>query len=97
MASLSEILTDLRTHLEHGAELLASHVPALVELAAHVESDPLVKTAIDLVVPPTTRDMLATLLKSVEADAAQVAQAAITAEQQRQAAAVPVDPSAPPA
>jgi hypothetical protein len=65
---ISQMLTDVKDHLEHGAELVASHVPALIEWAQKAEADPLVQVAIDLAVPPETRAMLAGLLKSVEAE-----------------------------
>ena len=84
---MSQMLADVKAHFEHGAELLASHVPALVEWAEKAEADPLVQAAIDLVVPANTRAMLATLLKSVEADVAQVSEAA-------KAAAVATPPTA---
>jgi hypothetical protein len=87
---VTALLTDVKAHLEHGAELLASHVPALVELAGKIEADPLVQTAINLAVPETTRSMLVALLKSVEADVAQVTEAAKAA-----AAAPPAEPAAP--
>ena len=92
-------LNDLKSHLEHGAELLTSHVPGLLELAAKLEQDPLVQAAVGLLVPETTRTMLANLLKAAEADAVAVAQAAVAAEQQRQAQAAAAQPpaDAPPA
>jgi hypothetical protein len=64
----TEIATDIKSFFERGAQLLESHVPSLVEDAQKAESDPLVQAALSLVVPPATRTMLATLLKSVEAD-----------------------------
>lgn len=73
---VTTMLNDVKDHLEHGAELAASHIPQLVAVAAQVEADPLVQAAIGLVVPDTTRSMLVTLLKSVEADVAQVESAA---------------------
>lgn len=91
------MLSDLKAHLEHGAELLASHVPGLVGLAEEVEADPLVKAAIDLAVPAKTREMLAALLKSVEADVQRVAQDAEQAaheKAQAEAAAPPAESAA---
>lgn len=93
MASITEMLNDVKAHLEHGAELVASHVPALVEWATKAEADPLVQAAIGLVVPDATRQMLASLLKSVEADVVQVAAAAKTAAEQAAAAQPPADPA----
>jgi hypothetical protein len=82
------MVNDLKAHLQHGEQLLASHVPALVEWAAKAEADPLVQAAISLTVPDATRTMLAALLKSVEADVAQVeASARAEAEAAQQAAA----------
>ena len=92
---VTALLTDVKTHLEHGAELLASHVPALVELATKIEADPLVEAAINLAVPPTTRVMLVTLLKSVEADVAQVTEAVKAAAAVPPAETAPADTAAP--
>jgi hypothetical protein len=69
---ISAMLTDVKDHLEHGAELVASHIPALIDWAQKAEADPLVATAIDLAVPPETRTMLAALLRSVEAEVQRV-------------------------
>jgi hypothetical protein len=87
---MSQMLSDLKEHLEHGGQLLASHIPALVEWATKAEADPLVQAAIDLAVPASTRTMLAGLLKSVEAEVKQVEAEAVAA-----AAQTPADP--PPA
>lgn len=92
---ITAMLSDVKTHLEHGAELLASHVPQLVELAGKIEADPLVEAAINLAVPASTREMLASLLKSVEAEVANVEQAA-KAPAPQEPAAEP-EPAAPPA
>lgn len=89
---ISQMLNDVKSHLEQGAELVASHLPALVEWAEKAEADPLVQAAIDLAVPASTRVMLASLLKSVEADAKQIEAAATQAAQ-----APPADPPAEPA
>lgn len=86
---ISQMLTDVKEHLEQGAELVASHIPALVEWAEKAEADPLVQAAIDLAVPASTRAMLASLLKSVEADAQQIEAAATAAAQ-----APPAEPPA---
>lgn len=86
---MSAMLSDLKSHLEHGGQLLASHVPGLIEWAEKAEADPLVQAAIDLAVPAPTRVMLAGLLKGVEAEVARVAaEAAATAQ---------VPPADPPA
>jgi hypothetical protein len=87
---VSQMLADLREHLAHGEQLLASHIPGLVEWAEKAEADPLVQAALDLAVPASTRAMLASLLKSVEADAQQIEAAATTAAQ-----APPADPAQP--
>jgi hypothetical protein len=89
---ISQMLTDVKNHLEQGAELVASHLPVLVEWAEKAEADPLVQTAIDLAVPPSTRTMLATFLKAVEADVAQAQAAAAQAAQQPE---TPETPEAP--
>jgi hypothetical protein len=78
---MSQMLSDLKEHLEHGEQLLASHIPGLIEWAQKAEADPLVMAAIDLAVPASTRAMLASLLKSVEAEVQQV-EAATTAQVQ---------------
>lgn len=89
---MSQMLSDLKAHLAQGEQLLASHIPGLVEWAEKAEADPLVQAAIDLAVPASTRAMLAALLKSVEADAKQI-EADTTA--QVQAAAQQPDAPAP--
>lgn len=86
---MSQMLSDLKEHLAHGAELLASHVPALIEWAEKAEADPLVQAAIDLAVPASTRVMLAGFLKTFEAEVKQVEADAAAAAQQ------PADPAPP--
>jgi hypothetical protein len=76
---ITEMLADLKTHLEQGEQLLASHVPALVEWATKAQSDPLVQKAISLVVPDETRTMLVNLLDAVEQNVKQVEAAAAAA------------------
>ena len=88
------MLNDVKSHFEHGAELLASHVPALVDLAAKIESDPLVQTAINLAVPEASRPALAGILKSFEAELQHVEADAKTAAL---AAAAEPSPAAEPA
>lgn len=94
---LTAMLSDIKEHFKHGEELLASHVPALVELAARIEADPLVQTAINLVVPDASRQALAGILKSfeveiqhVEADAKAAAAVPPPAEPE-----TPAEPEAP--
>lgn len=96
---IGEMLSDLKAHLEHGEQLLASHVPALVEWATKAESDPLVQAAVSLVVPEGTKAMLAGLLKSVEAEVQKVeADATAAAAAAASAAAqAPAEPDAQPA
>lgn len=99
---LTEMLTDVKSHLEHGEQLLASHVPALVEWATKAESDPLVQAAIGLVVPGATKTMLAGLLKGVEAEVQRVEAEATAAAEAKAAAdaaaaAAPAEPDAQPA
>lgn len=86
---MSQMLTDLRDHLVHGEQLLASHIPGLIHWAEQAEADPLVQAAIDLAVPPETRVMLAGLLKGVEAEVQRVAAEAAAAAQQPPAEAPP--------
>jgi hypothetical protein len=94
---ISEMLSDVKAHFEQGAELAASHIPALVAWAEKADADPLVQAAIGLVVPESTKTMLAGLLKSVEAEVAAVeAKAAAEATAEAQAAAAPADPAAAP-
>ena len=50
---------------------------ALADIKAFVESDPLIAAASNLSVPASTRQVLADHLLAVEADAAQVTQAAV--------------------
>lgn len=83
---ITEMLTEVKAHLEHGAALVESHLPALAEWAVKAESDPLVQTALSLVVPEATRAMLAGLLRAVEAEAQRI-EADATAAAQAKAAA----------
>lgn len=83
---LTAMLSDIKSHFEKGEQLLASHVPALVELAGRIEADPLVQTAINLVVPDASRQALAGILKSFEVEIQHVEADAKTAAA---AAAVP--------
>jgi hypothetical protein len=93
---ISEMLTDLKSHLEHGEQLLASHVPALVEWATKAESDPLVQAALNLAVGPETKAMLATFLKNAEAEFQRV-EADATAKAAEAAAAAAQPAADPPA
>jgi hypothetical protein len=93
---MSSMLSDLKEHLAHGEQLLASHIPALVEWATKAEADPLVQAAIDLAVPASTRTMLAGLLKQVEAEVKQVEAEAVAAAQTPSASEpepAPADPA----
>lgn len=65
---IAEMLNDVKTHFEHGAQLAESHIGPLVEWAIKAEGDPLVQAALSLIVPDATKQMLAGLLKGVEAD-----------------------------
>ena len=98
---IAQALSELQQHLEHGAELAASRLPVVLELAQEFAADPLVQTAYKLDVPTNTKLMLAGFLKSFEAEAQAIAQAATQAEAQRQAAAqaeaAQPPPDAPPA
>jgi hypothetical protein len=87
---ISQMLTDVKDHLEHGAELVASHIPALIDWAQKAEADPLVQTAIDLAVPAATRVMLAGWLKEFETEAQRIEAEAAAAAQPP-----PVQPDAP--
>lgn len=91
---LTEMLTDVKNHFEHGAELLASHVPALVDLAARIQADPLVQTAINLAVPEASRPALAGILKSFETEIAHVAADAKEAAQAAMAPPAEPEPAA---
>lgn len=91
---MSQMLSDIKQHLEQGGQLLASHVPGLIEWAEKAEADPLVQAAIDLAVPASTRVMLATMLRSVEAEVKQVEADAAAAAQQPPAPADPAPPAA---
>jgi hypothetical protein len=61
------MLSDLKAHLEHGAELLASHVPALVELAGRIEADPFVGLAISTALSPEGKAAVGDLIHRMEA------------------------------
>lgn len=89
---VSQMLADVKAHFEAGEQLLASHIPGLVEWATKAEADPLVQAAVDAVLPASTRTMLAGLIKSVEAEAKQIEADATAAAQ-----APPADPPAEPA
>lgn len=76
MASLTEMLNDVKAHLEHGAELVASHVPALVEWATRVDSNPLVKTAVAAIeaeLPEGAQQMIANLINEAVTEFAKLA------------------------
>jgi len=92
---VAALLSDIKSHFEHGGQLAESHLPALLDLAAKIQADPLVQTAINLAVPVASRPALAGILKSLEAEFAHVA-----ADAQAAALAVPpaeVPAEAPPA
>ena len=61
------MLSDVKAHLEHGAELLASHVPALVELAGRIEADPFVGLAISTALSPEGKAAVSDLIHRMEA------------------------------
>jgi hypothetical protein len=86
---MSQMISDLKEHLAQGEQLLASHIPGLVEWAQRAEADPLVQAAIDLAVPASTRMMLAGLLKGVEAE--------VQKAEADAAAAAPAEPDPAPA
>jgi hypothetical protein len=90
---MSQMLSDLKEHLAHGEQLLASHIPGLVDWAEKAEADPLVQAAIDLAVPASTRTMLAGLLKQVEAEVKQVETDAVAAAAQPDPAPAPEVPA----
>lgn len=91
---IANMLSEIKTHLERGGELLASHVPALVEWAEKAESDPLVQAAVNAVLPASARATLAELVKRFEADFAQIeADAKAAAEA---AATAPPEPAPDP-
>lgn len=92
---MSQMLSDLKQHLEQGGQLLASHIPGLIEWAEKAEADPLVQAAIDLAVPAPTRAMLATMLKSVEAEVQRVEADAAAAAQPPAAPEAPEAPAEP--
>jgi hypothetical protein len=98
--SLSQMLSDVKEWFDRGSQLAETHIPALVEWAGKAEADPLIQEAIDVVLPASTREMLAGLIKSVEADVKSVeegaaAAAAQAAAEPADAAAAPADPAAP--
>jgi hypothetical protein len=86
---MSQMISDLKEHLAQGEQLLASHIPGMVEWAERAEADPLVQAAIDLAVPASTRMMLAGLLKGVEAE--------VQKAEADAAAAAPAEPDPAPA
>jgi hypothetical protein len=86
---MSQMISDLKEHLAQGEQLLASHIPGLVEWAERAEADPLVQAAINLAVPASTRMMLAGLLKGVEAE--------VQKAEADAAAAAPAEPDPAPA
>ncbi len=90
---LVAMLNDVKAHLEHGEQLLASHIPGLVDLAQKVAADPLVQTAINLAVPEASRPALAGILKSFETEIQHVE---ADAKQAALAAAAPAEPSPAP-
>jgi hypothetical protein len=93
--TLSEIVTDVKAHFEHGKDLLESHLPALVALAGKAESDPLLRFAVDSLLPASARAMLVDLGTKLEADYKQI-EADATANAAAAAAAA-AQPAADPA
>ena len=59
MATMTEIVNSVKAHLEEGAQLLQEHIPALVEHALQLESDPLVAAVEAAVLPPGVRQLAA--------------------------------------
>lgn len=103
---VSQIVDELRQHLEQGGQFVASHIPVLVEWAARVEADPLVGAALQTTLGPGARAMIASLIGALEqheqeAEAAKQAaiQAAVQAadESHAAAAAAAAEPAAEPA
>jgi hypothetical protein len=88
----TEIAGELKTHLEQAGQMAVSHVAPLLDLAAKVETDPLVQAAVSIVVPETSRGVLAAFLRAYETDTRQIAESAAAA-----AAAPPAEPAAEPA
>jgi len=86
---MTQINSHLKEHVAQGEQLLASHIPGMVEWAQRAEADPLVQAAIDLAVPASTRMMLAGLLKGVEAE--------VQKAEADAAAAAPAEPDPAPA
>lgn len=74
------MLNDLKTHFEHGKELLESHLPGLVDLAARLEADPFIQTAISTALSPGGKAIVTELITRLEALEAEHAAAAPPAE-----------------
>lgn len=93
---LSQMVGEVKAHLERGGELLASHVPGLIEWAERAEADPLVQAALNAVLPPSARATLAELVTRFEADFKQIeADATAAAAAAAASAAAPETPADP--
>jgi hypothetical protein len=91
----TEIVSELKAHLEQAGQLAVSHAEPLLALAGRIESDPLVQAAVSIVVPDSSRGVLASFLRAYEQDTAQITQAAAAAAEAAAAAAA-AEPAAEP-
>jgi len=88
-----QMLNDLKAHFEQGKELLESHLPGLVDLAARLEDDPFVQTAINTALSPGGKAIVTELIGKLEALEADHAAAGVPAPDP--ASPAPQDPDAP--
>jgi hypothetical protein len=96
--SMSQWISDLKDHLEHGARLAETHAGPLAEQAARLESDPVIAAAEAASLPEPYASLAADLITKLgvlaqESESAKAAAAA--AQAAAEAAAAPPAPEEP--
>lgn len=81
---LIAMLSDIKSHFEHGGALASSHLPALLDLGGKIAADPFVQIAINTALSDSGKAIVTDLVGRLEA-----------LEQAHAAAALPADPAAP--
>jgi hypothetical protein len=87
------MLSDIKTHFEHGGQLAESHLPALLDVGSKIASDPFVQAAVGTVLSDSGKAIVTDLVGRLEA----LEQACAAAAPPPEVPADPADPAAPPA
>lgn len=87
------MLSDVKAHLEHGAELAGSHLPALLHVAGVISGDPFVQAAINTALSDQGKALVVDLMGRLEA--LEQAHAAAVQQLAEAPAELPADPAAP--